>query len=70
MDNSYRQLRRSASRRMVAGVCGGLGEYANIDPTIIRLVAVLLVFVSGPGVILAYLIMALVIPDESQAHTP
>jgi len=50
---------------MIAGVCGGLGQYANIDPTLIRLAAVLLLFLTGPGIIAVYLIMALIIPDEA-----
>lgn len=49
---------------MIAGVCSGLGEYSNIDPTLIRLIAILLLFLTGPGIILAYLIMALIIPEE------
>jgi phage shock protein C len=69
VNTSYRQLRRSATNRMIGGVCGGLGEYSNIDPTIIRLITVLLVFVTGPGIIVAYLIMALIIPDESTRPT-
>ena len=64
MNTPYRQLTRSTTSRMIAGVCGGLGEYANIDPTVVRLAAVLLFFVSGPGAILAYLIMALIIPEQ------
>jgi phage shock protein C len=69
VNTSYRQLKRSVTNRMIGGVCGGLGEYSNIDPTIIRLIAVLLVFVTGPGIIIAYLIMALIIPDESTKPT-
>ena len=38
MDNDYRKLTRSKTNRMVCGVCGGLGEYLNIDPTIIRII--------------------------------
>ena len=64
MNTGYKQLTRSSSSRMIAGVCAGLGEYANIDPTLIRLAAVLLLFVTGPGMVLAYLIMALIIPEE------
>lgn len=69
MNTGYRSLTRSTTSRMIAGVCGGLGQYANMDPTVIRLVAVLLLFVTGPGVVLAYLIMALIIPEEA-ASTP
>ena len=64
MDSNYRQLRRSKSDRMIAGVCAGIGEYANIDPTIVRLLAALLFFLTGPGMIVAYIIMALIIPEE------
>lgn len=64
MNTGYKQLTRSTSVRMIAGVCGGLGQYANIDPTVIRLAAVLLFFLTGPGIVLAYLIMALIIPEE------
>ena len=64
MNSTYRQLKRPEQNRMIAGVCVGLGEYAGIDPTVIRLIAVLLLFLTGPGMILAYLIMALIIPSE------
>ena len=62
MDN-YKQLTRSASNRMVAGVCAGLGEYLNIDPTIVRLLFVLGFFLTGPGILIAYLIMAIIVPE-------
>ena len=66
-----KRLYRSQSDRMIAGVCGGLAEYFDIDPTIVRVVAVLSVFVSGLG-ILAYIILAIVVPSESSkaAHLP
>jgi len=57
-------LYRSRSDRMIWGVCGGLAEYFNIDPTIVRVIAVLLIFANGLG-ILAYLILAIVVPLES-----
>ena len=44
MNTSYKQLTRSTTNRMIAGICAGMGEYANIDPTIVRLIAVLLIF--------------------------
>lgn len=55
-----RKLYRSSSNKMVCGVCGGLGEYFSVDPTIIRLVWALLAC-SGTG-LLAYLIAAIIIP--------
>jgi phage shock protein PspC (stress-responsive transcriptional regulator) len=63
MNNSYKQLTRSTANRMIAGICAGIGEYSNIDPTVVRLIAVLLLFLTGPGVVIAYIIMALIIPD-------
>ncbi len=68
MDTNVRRLYRSASNRMIAGVCAGIGAYATVDPTIVRLMAVLLLFLSGGGTIIAYLIMALVIPEEPTAQ--
>jgi phage shock protein C len=57
-------LTRSIADRMVAGVCGGLAKYMGMDPTVIRLIFVLLFFVTGPGILLAYFIMMLIIPEE------
>ncbi|MBZ0264254.1 PspC domain-containing protein [bacterium] len=58
-----REIRRSQENRVVAGVCGGLGEYFNIDPVIIRIIWLLLTFAAGGG-ILIYLICWVVIPSE------
>jgi phage shock protein C len=49
---------------MICGVCGGLGEYLDVDPTLIRLIWVLLTCWAGMS-ILAYLIAAIIIPMES-----
>ena len=62
------RLYRSRSDRMIWGVCGGLAKYFDIDPVIVRIIAVLLVFASGAG-ILAYIILAIVIPLESSEVT-
>jgi phage shock protein PspC (stress-responsive transcriptional regulator) len=61
----YKQLTRSSTNTMLAGVCAGLGEYLNIDPTIVRLLFVLGFFLTGPGIFIAYLIMAVVVPQEA-----
>jgi len=64
-----KRLYRSRTDRMIWGVCGGLAKYFNMDPTIIRVIAVLLIFANGLG-ILAYIIMAIVVPAEgSKAET-
>lgn len=55
------KIYRSSTNKMIAGVCGGFGEYFNIDPSIIRLFWLLLSF-NGIG-ILAYIICAFVIPE-------
>ena len=46
---------------MICGVCGGIGEYFNIDPTLVRLAWVLFSFLGGAG-IPAYIIAAIIIP--------
>ena len=55
-----RRLYRSSSNKIIAGVCGGIGEYFNIDPVIVRILAIV---IPGFGW-LAYLICALIIPSE------
>ncbi len=63
--NEYKQLTRSRSNRMIAGVCAGLAEYLNLDPTVVRLLFVLGFFLGLHGsLILAYLIIAIVTPEE------
>ena len=68
MDSNFKQLTRSTTNRMVAGVCAGLGEYLNIDPTIVRLLFVLGFFLTGPGILIAYLIMALIVPEPAMVQ--
>jgi phage shock protein C len=63
-----KRLYRSRSDRMLEGVCGGLAKYFGIDPTIVRIIAVLSVFVGGLG-ILAYIIMAIIVPLEGTKVT-
>ena len=60
-----RLYRTEGNDKMLCGVCGGLGEYLNIDPTIVRLIWAIFIC-SGPGII-AYFIAALIIPmNDSQ----
>lgn len=58
-----KKLYRSTDNRIIAGVCGGMGEYFNIDPTLIRIIFILLVLTDGLGVLL-YLVLALIIPKK------
>ena len=57
-----KKLHKSQTDKKLCGVCGGIAEYFNIDPTIVRLLTVLFGF-SGPG-LLVYFIAAIIIPVE------
>jgi phage shock protein PspC (stress-responsive transcriptional regulator) len=67
MAESYKRLYRSNDDRMIAGVCGGLGDYFQVDPTLIRLLFVAGFFVSGSGLFWIYLIMMIIVPEEVPA---
>jgi phage shock protein C len=57
-----KKLYRSKKDRMIAGVCGGLAEYFNIDPVIVRLIALVLVLPGGVPGFLPYFILWIVVP--------
>lgn len=57
-----RKLHRSSTNRVIAGVCGGIGEYFDIDPTIVRFAWVLFSLAGGSGLLL-YIIAALIMPE-------
>ncbi|MBI2208465.1 PspC domain-containing protein [Candidatus Woesearchaeota archaeon] len=59
-----KRLFRSRKNRIIAGVCGGIGEYLEIDPTVVRLVWVLLVFLSFGAAIIAYIIAWIIVPEK------
>ena len=64
-----RKLYRSRSNKKVAGVLGGLGNYFNIDPTIIRLLFLVIFFITAIfPLLIAYIIAAIVIPIEPASH--
>lgn len=58
-----KRLYRSRNEKMIAGVCGGIADYIHVDPTLIRLLWVLFGMAAGSG-ILAYIIAAIIIPEE------
>lgn len=60
-----KRLYRSRTERMIGGVCGGLAQYFNIDPTIVRLIFLLLLFAGGAA-FLIYIIMWIVVPLEPE----
>ena len=63
--NTVRRVYRSRTEKRIAGVCGGLAKYFDIDPVIVRLAWVLLFFLGGSGIFL-YIIAWIVIPLEPQ----
>ena len=63
MSDEPRKLYRSADDRWLAGVCGGLANYFNLDPTLVRVIFVVLALVGLGGVIL-YLLMWVIVPPE------
>lgn len=57
-----RKLYRSNENKFISGVCGGLGEYFEIDPTLVRLIIVLLTFASGGTLIFPYILAWIIVP--------
>ena len=66
-----KKLYKSSVNKMLSGVCGGLGEYFKIDPTLIRLLWVLLTIMSlGFGGLIAYIVCAMIIPEDPDYNNP
>lgn len=59
-----KRLYRSRTDRQIAGVCSGLAEYFDLDPSIVRLIFLLMTVMGGPGLIL-YIVLAIVVPEET-----
>ncbi len=59
-----KKLYRSNTNKKIAGVCGGLGEYFNVDPTVVRVGFVLLALPGGLPGILPYILLTVVIPHK------
>lgn len=60
-----KRLYKIEEGKKLCGVCGGIAEYFNIDPTIVRLIMVFLILCAGTGV-LAYFVAALVMPSKNE----
>ena len=67
MDEPKRLYRTEHGAAMLCGVCGGIAEYFNIDPSIVRLVWAALVIMGGTGILL-YIIAAIILPRKSQVY--
>ena len=62
-----KKLYRSKKNEKICGVCAGIAEYFNIDPTIVRLIWALAVLCAGTGVVL-YIACALIIPEKPEEN--
>lgn len=71
MSSEVKRLYRSKKERMLAGICGGFGEYIHLDPTVVRLVFIVLLFLTGvlPMAVI-YLILWLLIPQQPEEDLP
>jgi len=61
-----RKLYRSQTQRMIAGVCGGLADYFNVDATLMRVLFLLLAVFGGSGIVI-YIVMWIIVPDAGKA---
>jgi phage shock protein PspC (stress-responsive transcriptional regulator) len=64
-----KRLQRSRTDKMVGGVCGGLAEYFGIDPTVVRVLWVVITLLGGAGFIL-YIILWIIMPQQPPAPLP
>lgn len=70
MTDEGKKLYRSRTDRIVGGVCAGLGKYLGVDPTVVRLVFVLTLFLTFTTSALVYFAFWLIIPEEPDAQPP
>jgi len=59
-----KKLYRSRTDRKIWGICGGLAKYLDMDPTVVRIIAVVSIFISGIGII-AYIVMRIMVREET-----
>ncbi len=62
-----RLYRATGNERKIAGVCGGLGKYLDVDPVIIRIIALVFTLLGGSGII-AYIVAWILMPDEPPGY--
>jgi phage shock protein C len=62
-----KKLYRSKTNRMIAGVCGGIAEYFNVDPTLIRIIAIILLLPGGLPGFIPYVILWAILPEDPDA---
>ncbi len=61
-----KKLYRSKKNKILGGVCGGLGEYFNVDPTIVRLLWIIFTVLSFAAGLIIYLLAWIIIPEKSR----
>lgn len=61
---AYKQLKRNPANKVIAGVCGGLGDYFDVDPVIFRIVFTVLFFAAGGGALI-YILLWIVLPKDN-----
>lgn len=61
-NNGYKRLTKSPVNRKLCGVCGGIAEYFNVDPTLVRVLWMVFCLLGGSG-LLAYIICAIIMPE-------
>lgn len=66
MAKKAKKLYRSEKNKIIAGVCAGLADYFDMDPTLVRVIAILLFFLGFTSSLWAYLILWIVIPTKSE----
>jgi phage shock protein C len=66
-----KRLLRSKTDRMLAGVCGGLAKYFNLDPVLVRVLAVVSLLIFNIMAVIAYILMIIIVPlEDSPAANP
>ncbi|MDP2820977.1 MAG: PspC domain-containing protein [bacterium] len=68
MDKKIKKIYRSRKKRMLAGICGGLADYFEVDPTLARIVFLFFLFMAGSG-LLIYLILIFIVPLEPEVKS-
>ncbi|MFD2114891.1 PspC domain-containing protein [Paenibacillus yanchengensis] len=63
-----KKLYRSVTDKKLTGLCGGVGEYFNLDPTVIRVITLILTFFSVGTVLFIYLLASIFIPKSPYSH--
>lgn len=69
-DKPIKRLYRSRNDRLIGGVCAGLADYFNIDPTVMRLLYILLCFISLGSGVLIYVLLWVIVPESKTYQMP